>query len=147
MNKTDFFVPMIVLITVGFFSCQHTSGQKESREVEGQRNDKGTPVIKFSEESHDFGDIAPGEKVSYTFTYTNAGDADLVILTAAASCGCTVPKWKKDPLPPGKKGYIEVVFDTSGRRGKQVKNITIRSNCDPPVTVLQIQANIVEINN
>lgn len=149
MKIIHVFAAMIVFAAVGLVSCHERSGsgQKDSQELQGRDNVEGKPVIKFVEESHDFGDINPGEKVSYTFTYTNEGDGNLVILAAAASCGCTVPKWNKDPLPPGEKGYVEVVFDSSGRSGKQVKNVTIRSNCDPPVKVLQIQANIVESNN
>ena len=149
MKIEAFIILAIFVIMVGIVSCQRTSGSGKTNNqvVNDQRNDGGTPVIKFADESHDFGDIAAGEKVSYTFTYTNEGDANLVILSATASCGCTVPKWNKDPLPPGKEGYVEVVFDSSGRSGKQIKNVTIRSNSDPAVKVLQIQANIVESNN
>jgi hypothetical protein len=149
MRIIHFIVLMMLGIMVGLVSCQRTSGsgKTNSQVLEEQDEAKGTPVIKFTIDSHDFGDISPGEKVSYTFTFTNEGNANLVIISAAASCGCTVPKWNKDPLPPGKEGHIEVVFDSSGRSGKQIKNVTIRSNGDPAVKVLQIQANILEPNN
>jgi len=149
MKIEAFIILVIFVTTVGLVSCKRTSGsgKTNSQVLNELRNDEGKPVIKFTVESYDFGDIAVGENVSYTFTYTNEGDANLVILSATASCGCTVPKWNKDPLPPGKEGYVEVVFDSSGRSGKQIKNIAIRSNSDPAVKVLQIQANIVESNN
>lgn len=140
---------VILSVTVGLGSCQHTAGsdQTESQALEEQPHHEGNPIMKFAVDTYDFGDIAPGETVSYTFTYTNEGDANLIILSAAAGCGCTVPKWKKDPLPPGKQGHVEVVFDSSGRSGKQIKNVTIRSNGDPSVKRLQIQANIIEPNS
>ncbi len=149
MRRLRFIILVIFGIILGFVSCQRITGsdQAKNQELHEQEGNEGKPGIKFDVDMHDFGDIAPGEKVSYTFTYTNNGNADLVIVSATASCGCTVPKYNKDPLQPGKKGYIEVVFDSAGRSGKQIKNIAIRSNSDPPVKVLQIQAQIVEPTN
>ncbi|MRS03712.1 DUF1573 domain-containing protein, partial [bacterium] len=77
----------------------------------------GTAVLTFSAPEHNFGKVKAGEKVGCIFSYTNTGDADLVIASASASCGCTVPKFDKKPVPPGASGTIEVVFDTSGREG------------------------------
>ena len=51
------------------------------------------PVITFKETEFDFGDIKQGEKVEHTFEFTNTGEADLLIITARASCGCTVPEF------------------------------------------------------
>ncbi len=149
MKVARVIVLMILGMSVGLLSCQRSSGSGHAKNqgLNQQDDNEGKPVIKFNSDTHDFGDIAPGEKVSYTFTYTNEGDANLVILSATASCGCTVPKYNKDPLRPGKKGYVEVVFDSTGRSGKQIKNVAIRSNSEPPVKVLQIQANIVEPTN
>ena len=44
----------------------------------------GTPVIFFPETSHDFGSIAQGSKVSYTFVVRNTGDAPLKLIKAKA---------------------------------------------------------------
>jgi hypothetical protein len=38
------------------------------------------------------------------FTFTNTGETPLLIEKATATCGCTVPKWPKDPIPAGGKG-------------------------------------------
>ena len=67
----------------------------------------------------------------------------MLIGDAKASCGCTVPKWPKKPLLPNEEAYIEVVFNTSGRSGKQNKTITLLTNAVPNTTVLQIQGNII----
>src|SRR5437016_3142863 len=55
-------------------------------------SNKNVPVFEFKEESHDFGAITQGEKVSYAFRFKNTGNADLVIRSATGSCGCTVPE-------------------------------------------------------
>ncbi|RMG80208.1 MAG: DUF1573 domain-containing protein, partial [Bacteroidetes bacterium] len=62
------------------------------------------PKMVFEEERYDFGTINQGEKVSHSFKFKNEGDADLIIASARGSCGCTVPSWPKEPIPPGGEG-------------------------------------------
>src|SRR5689334_4293874 len=73
------------------------------------------PVFKFEEDTHDFGTITEGEKVQYAFKFTNVGNGDLVIRSANGSCGCTVPEWPHEPVPPGGKGTINVTFNSEGK--------------------------------
>lgn len=114
----------------------------------GKKTDGKMPVIQFEKTEHDFGIIMQGEKVSYTFKYKNIGNSDLIINNATASCGCTVPHFSREPIAPGQSGEIEVVFDSSNRSGRQTKNITVWSNCQPNQVVLRIFTEIVtQISN
>jgi hypothetical protein len=106
--------------------------------------DTGSVKIVFSEYEHDFGKVSEGEKVSWVFRFENQGASNLVIKSATTSCGCTVPEYDKKPIAPGGTGNLEVVFDTSGRNGKQTKTITVRSNANTPVVLLKITAEVVE---
>lgn len=110
-------------------------------------SDTGKAVLSFMQYEHDFGIVSEGEKVGYIFTFQNTGTADLVIISAGASCGCTVPKYDKNPVSPGKTGHVEVTFDTSGRNGMQSKTITVKSNAAIPVVLLQIKADVVTTSN
>lgn len=108
------------------------------------KNDLGDlPKIQFDKTEHDFGIILQGEKVSYTFVFKNIGKHDLIIKDASASCGCTVPKFTSKPVKPGEIGEIEVIFDSSNRTGRQLKTLTVWSNCQPNQTKLQILSEIV----
>jgi hypothetical protein len=148
MKKQYLMGLLAVTFSLGMISCQdRNTATGEDAKATDLAADEENPVITFDVDSYDFGDIAKGEKVSYTFVFKNEGDVNLVIHSVTAGCGCTVPKWKKDPLPPDTEGYIEVVFDSTGRNGKQVKSVTVRSNGNPSVKTLQIQANIVEPNS
>lgn len=106
-------------------------------------NSTGTSEIVFTDYQHDFGKVTEGEKISYVFTFENKGTANLIIGSASTTCGCTVPKYDAKPIPPGAKGNLEVVFDTSGRIGRQTKTITVKSNALTAVVVLKITADIV----
>ncbi|PHK22397.1 hypothetical protein VF12_38325 [Nostoc linckia z15] len=99
------------------------------------------PVIKFETIDHDFGTIAEGQKVEYTYKFTNTGTGDLVINNAKASCGCTVPDYTKTPVGPGESGEVKVVFDSSGKGGMQQKTVTITANTEKETT-LNFKANV-----
>ncbi|GAB2551071.1 DUF1573 domain-containing protein [Rufibacter soli] len=100
------------------------------------------PVMTFKETEFDFGTIKQDKKVNHTFTFTNTGQAPLVIESATATCGCTVPEWPKEPIAPGKTGTIKVEFDPTGKSGQQSKQITITANTDPQINQLTIKTNI-----
>lgn len=99
--------------------------------------------IVFTEYEHDFGPVAAGEKVAYTFTFENKGPDDLIIASANTTCGCTVPRFDSKPVKAGEKGSLEVVFDTSGREGMQTKTISVHSNAKVPVVLLKITAEVI----
>jgi hypothetical protein len=103
--------------------------------------------ISFNEYEHDFGKITEGEKVAHIFTFENKGPGALVINSALTTCGCTVTKYDRNPIPSGKGGSLEVVFDSGGKRGIQTKTITVHSNSKTQVTILKITADVVSDNN
>lgn len=104
----------------------------------------GTALMTFESPEHNFGKVESGEKVGCIFTFRNTGDADLVINSASASCGCTVPKYDRKPVPPEGTGTIEVIFDTSGREGLQTKTVVIQSNAENNLVILRIIAEVIK---
>jgi len=101
------------------------------------------PVIEFEEDVMDFGEISQGEKVKRTYRFTNRGKSDLIISDAKGSCGCTVPKWPKQPIKPGQQGDIEVVFDSNGKQGRQHKTVTLIANTKPNTTVIALKGDVL----
>ena len=131
------------LLTLLLFGADCTN--QKSNEVSETVEDKtgSMPDISFEKTEHNLGRILQGEKVGYNFIFTNDGDASLVILDASASCGCTVPKYSREPISPGEKGSVEVVFDSSGRMGQQSKTVTLKTNGKVQIVYLTIKANII----
>lgn len=85
-------------------------------------------MLAFQDTKYSFGKIKEGAVVKHAYHFRNAGNAPLLISRAEASCGCTVPSFPKDPIPPGGEGEITVQFDSHNRRGHQQKNVLIWSN-------------------
>ncbi len=101
-------------------------------------------IISFEDTKHDFGTITEGEKVTHSFKFINTGMNDLVIQKAVASCGCTVPSYPKNPIPPGDSGVITVEFNSANRPGMQRKNIMVYSNAQASAISIGFEANVVE---
>ncbi len=116
---------------------------KNPRSAEGKGSEKGLPQIAFTDEEHDFGKVIQGEKVTYSFRFKNTGSGDLIIADVSSSCGCTVPRFTKEPVKPGEEGTIQVTFDSNNRKGFQSKTVTVISNTQPNSRVLKIKAMVV----
>lgn len=121
-----------ILLTLFIF----LSGMVYGQEKEG-------PRFEFEDSIHDFGDIRQGKKVEHLFSFKNTGNLPLVISNIITTCGCTAPTWPKDPVQPGEKGEIKVVFNSTGKIGKQNKVITIFSNSVNSRDRITIKANVI----
>lgn len=102
------------------------------------------PVMAFAKSEHDFGTIKANDKVTYDFTFTNTGTADLIITDAKGSCGCTVPEYPKDPIKPGQGGKIKVSFDSANKKGQQSKTVNITTNTAAGAEKLTIKTTILD---
>lgn len=114
-------------------------------------NQSGIAKFAFSEEIHNFGPIKAGEIVSFTFIFKNEGTKSLTVTGIDSGCGCTRVNMPDKTIAPGAEGQIEVIYDSSGEIGKQLKTITIFSNADQAQKQLYIKANVtnelIEINS
>ena len=99
--------------------------------------------ISFDNEVHDFGTIEEVKgKVTYSFEFTNTGGTPLLISQVRPSCGCTTPEWSREPILPGKKGYVAATYDPANRPGPFNKSITVVTNANPPTKVLRITGDV-----
>lgn len=98
------------------------------------------PAFSFAETEHDFGTIDEGDVVEHTFTFTNTGEAPLIIQNASGSCGCTVPTYSKAPIAPGETGEIVAKFNSKNQKNQQLKTVRITANTWPKQHTLKIRA-------
>jgi len=100
------------------------------------------PIITIDKEVHDYGTIPQNADGACIFTVTNTGNEPLIISRCKGSCGCTVPQCSADPIAPGAKSEISVVYDTK-RVGPINKSVTITSNAtNEPTKVIRIKGTV-----
>lgn len=129
-------------------SCSEESKEISTNDINNTQTADGSskgslPDMKFEDETHDFGRITQGEKVSYAFKFKNTGSSNLIISSASGSCGCTIPDYPKKPISPGEEAVINVVFNSEGKSGISDKSVTLVTNCEPSTKILYIKANII----
>lgn len=97
----------------------------------------------FEPKSHDFGTILEADgPVGYTFTGKNRGDKPVVIYTITTSCGCTVPSYTREPIPPGGRTEVRVTFDPANRGGSFEKELVIYTTERRKAATLTIRGDV-----
>lgn len=101
-------------------------------------------VITFEKSSYSFGKFNENDPQTMEFVFTNTGDKPLVIQQAMASCGCTVPSYSLEPIAPGKKGKLKVVYSGKGKLpGPFKKTVSVRSNATNSLVRVYIEGDMI----
>lgn len=167
MKNFKLFAMLFMMASFAFTSCKNegTAATDDTREsLATTSTTEATPAaatpaaatpaapvgpltsLEFTETVFDFGEIMEGEKVVHNYSFKNTGKEPLIISNAKGSCGCTVPSWPREPIPPGESADIKVQFDSKGK-GKvggnnQSKRVTLTANTDPAQTFLTIKGKV-----
>ncbi|MFA5330513.1 MAG: DUF1573 domain-containing protein [Prolixibacteraceae bacterium] len=128
MKKSVILFFLLNIIGLGLFA----------QEKQNLKNDS----IVFEKTVHDYGTIIQGSDGNCEFKFTNKGKGPLILNDVKTSCGCTVPEWPKEPIPPEKTGVIKVKYDTK-RLGAFSKTITVNSNAKNSLVTITIKGNII----
>lgn len=94
--------------------------------------------IQMIDTTYNFGTVAEGAIVEFSFRFKNTGDKPLIVQNASASCGCTVPEKPEQPVMPGETSFIKVKFNTEGKPNQAHKTVNIVSNARPEFPVLAL---------
>jgi len=155
MIRIVLFVFINILALLALQSCNQNSDSKKLSpdlvqnpiSADGKTNLDKLPKIKFKSIEHDFGRIIDGVKVAYKFKFTNTGQSDLIISQVKTSCGCTVSRYPKGAIKPGKSDFVELTFDSSRRKGFNHKTATVVANTQPNITTLNIKAMVISADD
>lgn len=139
---------LLALVTIAM-SCNERKNDKiaaNAPNLNGTTKNQPTmdsTTVQALDTLYDFGTIKEGEKAEFSFRFKNTGTKPLIIESASASCGCTVPEKPEKPIMPGEIGFIKVVFNSKGKVGPNTKNVTVISNANPSFPMLLLKGEVV----
>lgn len=133
----NFIITLFICFAAMGLNAQETQNQPAVEQP------ASTDSIIFEKLVHDYGTIEQGGNGVCEFKYTNKGEKPLVLSNVKASCGCTVPKWPREPLEAGQSNVISVKYNTNNV-GSFSKSITVTSNASNTPVVLRIKGTVVK---
>ena len=144
MSKRLMTMTLVALVAVfgpmASAETKSTAKTKKSTSAKAEAAKEKAPRLTVVEPIKDFGTVAKGEKLDWSFVIKNTGTADLEIIAARPACGCTVAEFDK-VVKPGATGKVSANVDTMNFAGPISKAITLETN-DPsnPAAQLTIHA-------
>lgn len=143
MKTKKLFLLSSLALVVSLFVAFSSSNSSDKVVENSKTSQKKMPVMTFEKTEHNFGTIESGTPVEVEFTFTNTGNAPLVITDAKSTCGCTVPEKPTEPVMPGEEGLIKVNYNGSGA-GKVTKYVTITANTEAGTEIVKILGNVTK---
>jgi len=121
---------LIIICLISFStSCGNRRSQDNGVLKKNISHEKKTPgKIVFDKEIHNFGTLKDGEIVSFSFIFRNTGGSPLIINKVEKSCGCIDFKYNSGTIQPGETSSVELIFNTAGEWGNQIKGVTIETS-------------------
>jgi Protein of unknown function (DUF1573) len=105
--------------------------------------EKGTPVagITWKAETVDVGTIPQGTPKTIEFEFKNTSDKSIIITNVKPACGCTAADYTKEPIAPGKSGYVKATYNAAAL-GSFTKTVTVTTNADTAPKVLTFKGTV-----
>lgn len=132
-----------ILFLLASCDIRNTNVSGNEEEAMGLHNRNDTTSVEMIDSVFVIGKITEGENPGFSFRFKNTGDKPLVISSANASCGCTVPEKPEKPIMPGEMGFIKVVFNSAGREGPIQKEVHVVSNAYPEIPILKLTGEVL----
>jgi len=128
---------------LGMNAAHEHPSKKTVSDREAEMRTMEQTTIRVQDSSHNFGTIKEGDIVQHDYIVSNTGDKPLYIANVQTSCGCTAPKFEKEPLLPGKSAVVTLEFDSKGKEGNVSKKARIISNAkNAPYQVIRFDAQV-----
>lgn len=124
------------LVVAGVTACNSSGASKgggtNAAAEKTQQDTAHFTTIQWIDSLVELGSLNMGDKTEVKFRFKNTGAYPLVIANVVAGCGCTIPGYTKEPVPPGGEGLVTGAFDTKkSHPGSLRKNIMVTANTRP----------------
>lgn len=103
----------------------------------------GTPAaLAWKSEVIEVGQIPQGTPKTIEFEFKNTTDKSVIITNVKPACGCTTSDYSKEPIAPGKSGYVKAIYNATAA-GSFTKTVTVTTNVEETPKVLTFKGTVV----
>ncbi|GAB4331409.1 MAG: DUF1573 domain-containing protein [Flammeovirgaceae bacterium] len=131
-----------ILAAIAFLGFAFAASAQLANNNNNTANFANAPAFSWKAVEHDFGNIPQGTPVTAEFTFTNSGTAPIILSEVKPSCGCTAADYSKEPIAPGKTGYIKATYNAASV-GSFTKSVTVKSNVGEGTQILILKGTVV----
>jgi hypothetical protein len=96
-------------------------------------------VFSIKEPLKKFPTTQEGSIIEHTFEYENKGKSPLIITDYSVGCKCTQVIYSKEPILPGQKGTVKIIFDTNGKYLHQDRTVYLMVNTKKKIVKLRFK--------
>jgi hypothetical protein len=127
----------LVVMALGLMSFSVVPSHKTPTE-------KVTPpsALVWKAEAIEVGQIPQGPPRNIEFEFKNTSDKSVIITNVKPACGCTTSDYTKEPIAPGKSGFVKATYNASAL-GSFNKTVTVTTNLDDTPKVLTFKGTVV----
>ncbi len=122
------FLTLLLLVSLALVCCnERNTAPDHHRNSVSEIEKKSGGKIEFLKEIHNFGSLKAGEVVAFSFVFSNTGADPVKITKIENSCGCINVQYNAETVGPGEQSTVEVIFNTAGEWGNQIKTLRINT--------------------
>lgn len=136
-------VGLCIVCTLLSCNIRNTKNNQDVQATALNQQFSDSTTVQMIDSVYNFGKVTDGENVVFSYRFRNTGKKPLIVSSATASCGCTVPEKPEEPIKPGETGFLKIVFNSKGRVGEVHKEVNVVSNAYPQFPVLQLIGEVV----
>ena len=127
----------LLTMTLGLMSFSVVPSHKSPIE-------KVTPpsAVVWKAEAIEVGQIPQGTPKTIEFEFKNTSDKSVIITNVKPACGCTTSDYSKEPIAPGKSGFVKAIYNAAAL-GTFSKTVTVTTNVEETPKVLTFKGTVV----
>jgi hypothetical protein len=99
-------------------------------------------TISWKSDTIEVGSIPQGTPKVIEFEFKNNSDKSVILTNVKPACGCTAADYSKEPIAPGKSGYVKATYNAAAL-GSFVKTVTVTTNLEETPITLTFKGTVV----
>lgn len=105
-------------------------------------------LLVFEKECQDYGkiDIDDIPEAKLKIKFFNKGTQPLIVSNVRGCCGTRITDWTKQPVMPGKEGFVTVEFEIPTKIQTISRTVTVMSNSVNSPDIYKIKGEVLEID-